>query len=201
MKIISPDKILVIVCIGLLLLLFTYILPGCTTQKQTGSSQTLADSSVLKEQQETIRVLQQDNARLTGELRVQEYFGVMFDTVSLEPQIIIPDHCNADSILRLLDATRNRVKVYADGTIEAEGKLKSAFYSKDKLSRVITDLQRINDSLRQEKQREELRYVKKTGFKEKKVKRGLFAGWWLWLIFVAGGYYVRGRFGKIFGII
>lgn len=176
---------------------------SCSTNKQVTSSSKTVDSTVLNEKDSMIRVLEQENQRLTSEIHELQYAGVTFDSSLCPPSVInVPEDCNVDSILALLSYEKNRVKIYADGTIEAEGKLRSAYYSKDKLSRFIVELQRINDSLRQVKQKTETRYVTNTVTVEKKVKRKFFNSPFLWLVIgLVGGYTVRSRFGKILGTI
>ena len=171
---------LFLIVIILILLLAT----ACTTQKHIVSTKATVDSTAINEKDSIIRVLVQDNQRLTSEIHELQYAGVTFDTSGQHPMYIIEgEECNADSILALLHNANNKVKIYADGTIEAQGKLKSAFYSRDKLNRFILELQRINDSLRAVKQKEEVRYITNTVTVDRKVKRSPLIFWWL---FAAG---------------
>ena len=191
------------ICLITLFIILLFAAFGCTTQKHITTETKTVDSSRIKEQEDLIRALTIENVRLTAEIHELQYAGVVFDTdtTTQHPIYIMEEGKDLDSLIELLNNYKNKVKIYADGTIEAEGKLKSAYYSKDKQSRFITELQRINDSLKVVKQKEVVRVVTDTKYVDRRVKRSWFTGWWLWLLMFAGGYYVRGRFGKIFGII
>lgn len=187
-----------IVYVAMFLILMILIF-SCTSTKNVATKHETIDSTAFNEKSDSIRNLRIENQRLTQEIHELQYAGVVFDSSRCPPSIInVPKDCNVDSILALLDMFKNKVKIYADGTIEAEGKLKSAYYSKDKLTKVIVELQRVNDSLRLVKAKTET--IVKTDIitKEKKVKRSVFTMWWLLLIGFIGGWYIRHRFGTIF---
>jgi hypothetical protein len=165
---------------------------GCATNKHIISTTNNKDSSAIIEKMDSIRVLKQENERLTSEIHELQYAGVVFDSSRCPPSIITIDkNCNVDSILAILDEYKNKVKVYADGTIEAQGRLKSAYYSKDKLTTFIIELQRINDSLKLAKQKEIVKVITETKTVDRAVKRKFMTGWYMWLLF-----FILGYFGK-----
>lgn len=189
------DKILLsIIYATALILAFS-----CTTTKHIATNRTTIDSTVLNEKSDSIRNLQIENQRLSQEIHELQYAGVVFDSARCPPSVInVPEDCNVDSLLMLLSIYQNKVKILADGTIEAQGKIKSAYYTKDKLSKVIAELQRVNDSLKVVKAKTETVVKTEVVTKEKKVKRSFLNMWWLYLIFFIGGWVVRHRYGTIF---
>jgi len=188
-------KIIAIVLVSALILSFL----SCKTSKHITTSVATVDSSVLKEKIDSLHLLITELYRLQSEIKELQYAGVVFDSSQCPPtQFVIDKNCNVDSIMRILDSYRNRVKILADGTIEAEGKLKSAFYTKDKLTRTIAELQRTIDSLHNVKQAEKIDYKQKIVTVYREVKRSFFSQWWMWLIvFVAGCYIDRIGLSKI----
>jgi hypothetical protein len=192
-----PDIIYILLFGLTMLLLFS-----CTSTKNVATKHETIDSTALNEKSDSIRVLLSEVYRLTQEIHELQYAGVVFDSSRCPPSIInVPKDCNVDSIMALLDLYKNKVTIYADGKIEAEGKLKSAYYTKDKLSKMIAELQHINDSLRLVKAKTETIVKTEIVEKEKKVKRRFLTMWWLYLIFFCGGWYVRHRFGNILSFI
>lgn len=182
----EPEKNSLAGCLILVIIIMVLLLlaTACSTQKHIVSTKATVDSTAINEKDSIIRVLTQDNQRLTSEIHELQYAGVTFDTSGQHPVYIIEGEaaCNVDSILALLHDANNKVKIYADGTIEANGRLKSAYYSKDKANRFIIELQRINDSLRAVKQKEEIRYITNTVTVDRQVKRSLLNFWWLFMI-------------------
>lgn len=153
---------------------------SCRSTKDTHKNIETVDITKVRDLIDSFELYKSEYLKLSAEIRELQYSGVVFDSSRCPPPVInVPKDCNVDSILQLLSMLRDKVKIFSDGTIEAEGKLKSAYYSKDKLNRVITELQRINDSLRVVKQKENIKYVEKIVEVDKKKKSTFLNQWWL----------------------
>ena len=182
-------KAIIAFCI-LILLILALLTASCTVKKSLTKSKILTDSTALHEKIDSIRLLKIVNEKLTAEIHEMQFAGVIFDSSRCPPAVInIPANCNADSVMKILESYKDKVKIYADGTIEAQGKLKSAYYSKDKLSQVISELKKENDSLALVKQKELVKVVTDKQYITKKVKRS-FSLIWL-LIGAAAGFVLR----------
>lgn len=156
---------------------------SCGVSKNKSQSQTNTVSELLKEKNDSIRVLKNENNVLLQQIRELTYAGISFDTSDCpETSYVIPKDCNVDSILRILDRYRDQVKVYADGTIEINAKLKNITYTKERLESKIQMMQRTIDSLTRLKEKVNVVTETKTVTKDKIVKRG---GWW-WGFFIGG---------------
>lgn len=159
------------------------LLIGCSTTKDISKSEQTTNQ--LQEKIDSIHYLNSELATLTSTIIELQYAGVTFDSSRCPPSIInVPQNCNVDSILALLSVEKNKVKIYANGTIEAEGKLKSAYYSKDKLTQFIQSLQKQVDSLRLVKDKTQYITATKTVTKHKETR----PLWWLYVVFFAGGF-------------
>jgi len=135
--------ILALISISLLLFVLSI---GCTTQKHIVTAKTNIDSSVIRELQDSVRLLVTEKQGLEQKIHELEFGSVIFDSTRC-PQIHFPEGAammNKDSVQSLIDqlnesisGMNNKIKRYADGTIEVTGRLKSANYSKDKLSEIV----------------------------------------------------------------
>jgi len=132
---------------------------SCSSSKNISTTNRQVDNTVINEKDSIIQLQITEIERLTAEIRELQYAGVTFDNDSGQHPVILIEKgidCNVDSIMAIMDIYKNKVKISADGTIQAEGKLKSAYYSRDKLSRFIVELQHRYDSLSEVKQKEVL---------------------------------------------
>jgi hypothetical protein len=123
-----------------------------------------------------------------------EYKGVVFETdTSCNEELraaLIMAGVNADSLIGTMNSLKNRVKFFADGSFEAEGRLKNVTWLKTKLEESNRELRRSVDSLAKVKEKEKVITITRTIFKEKSVKRkmmqlffltlGLISGCWFW---------------------
>lgn len=171
----------IVFVLGLTLMLCMMLLGWCsctTTKKGTKTSEKI-DSSRLENLVDSIRLLTLENEKLQSELRESIYSGVQFEEEG--PYSTKP--CDSTKI------EPNKVTIRPDGSIEATGRIKSAYSTIDKLTKTIKELYRINDSLRLVKQqvKTETKYVKDT--KEKEVKRELFP-WYLLVIAGAAAVFI-----------
>lgn len=195
-----------LIAAGLVLLLafaLMFLLSSCVSTKDVAKSTEQIMSERIVELTDSSRVLQSEISRLTSEIRELQYSGVVFD-VSRCPQIHFPEGIalmNKDSIQRLINDLNNaisqqtnRVSILADGTIQAEGKLKSASVTKDKLIKTVQELQHTIEALRLVKQKEKQTVITKT-VTITKHKRTVPL-WWLYVICFGLGYFVCYRFNS-----
>ena len=159
---------LFIALISLMLLMMAIGWCSCTSTKHVTKERVSVDSLRFENLADSVRMLTLENEKLQEEIRELVYSGVVFDTT------------------RITDTVINTVIIRPDGSIEATGRIKSAYSTIDKLTKTIKELSRINDSLRLVKNqvRTEVKYVKET--KDKEVKRVLFP-WYLLVIAAAAG--------------
>jgi len=186
---------------ALIVILSIIMLSGCGTEKKLLRQKVKQDSSTITELQQEVRLSKQENSRLESELKQAQYAGVIFDSTPcppVNPIINVDDRCNVDSVRNALQAYygslwQNRVKVLSDGSIEAQGRLRSATYTNTLLQKVISERQSRIDSfsaaLAKEKQN-----IKTVEVVKDKWKKSAFQWWWLALAFIAGAV-VWHRFG------
>lgn len=179
-------------CIVPFIILVMVLLASCTSTKQVSKQTTTVDSSYIKELESWNKMLITENERLNVENHELQYNSVEFDSTDCPPtQIIIDERCNVDSITAVLrDQFASTVKIHADGTIEAKGRLVRANASMQKLQKFVFEQSRTIDSLKKVKQKETVKTVTKTEYKDKYVKRSFMTGWWLWLLFFLAGVFV-----------
>lgn len=144
---------------------------GCKTTKHISSSIVNKDSLVIKEKADSIRLLSNEINRLSAEIRELQYSGVRFDTV------MIP----GDTV-RVI----NTVTITKEGDITATGKILAAYVSKDKLTKIVNEKQKIIDSLSLLKQKEIVKVEIKTVDKEVFIKRSTFNIWYYVICFILG---------------
>ena len=177
------------------------LLSGCGTEKKLLRQKVKADSTVIRNLQTDVRLSREEVVRLESELKQAQYSGVVFDSTPcppVNPIINVDSRCNVDSVRNALQAYygslwQNRVKVLSDGSIEAQGRLRSATYTNTLLQKVISERQSRIDSfsaaLAKEKQN-----IKTVEVVKDKWKKSAFQWWWLAVAFIAGAV-VWHRFG------
>lgn len=178
---------------AILLIIVALTVASCgTTKKAFEKSTVIYDSTVSVELRDSLSVLQKSYERLQQEYNESQYNTVTFDTSSAALVAEISDlkkmvaNCDPDAIARLnsiIAGLESRVKLNADGSIEASGRLRSANADYRKLLKTNVEISRENDSLRTQLAKKEtgVRTVTETVTKTKKVTR---FPWWWWL-FVA----------------
>jgi hypothetical protein len=186
----------------LAVLLLIILLSGCTTEKKLLRQRFKQDSSTITELQQQVKLTKQENTRLESELRQAQYSGVTFDSTPCPPvnppAIHVDSSCNVDSVRNALQAYygslwQNRVKVLSDGSIEAQGRLRSATYTNTLLHKVISERDIRIDSFATALS-EEKKNVKTVEVVRDKWKKTSLPLWWLIVAFVAGAV-VWARFG------
>lgn len=194
-------KILALFFLAVALVLLLMLMAGCGTEKKLLREKTKTDSSTILNLQTENRVLKSENSRLESELKQAQYAGVVFDSTPcppVSPVIIVDEHCNVDSVKSALHAYygslwQNRVKVLSDGSIEAQGRLRSATYTNTLLHKVISERDIRIDSFATALS-EEKKNVKTVEVVRDKWKKTSLPLWWLIVAFVAGAV-VWARFG------
>ena len=177
------------------------LLSGCGTEKKLLRQKVKADSTVIRNLQTDVRLIREEVVRLESELKQAQYSGVIFDSTPcppVNPIINVDSRCNVDSVRNALQAYygslwQNRVKVLSDGTIEAQGRLKSAIYTNTLLQKVISERDIRIDSFATALS-EEKKNVKTVEVVKDKWKKSAFPWWWLAIAFIAGAV-VWHRFG------
>lgn len=170
------------------LILLLLLMAGCGTEKKLLREKSKTDSSTISNLQTENRSLKQENTRLESELRQAQYAGVIFDSTPCPPvntpAIVVDGRCNVDSVKQALQAFygslfESRVKVYADGTIEARGRLKSANYTLLMQQRIIAEKDSRIDSFATALASEKKNVKTVDVVVEKEKKRS-----WPWLLFI-----------------
>lgn len=185
-----------IVCVAIAILL-----SGCGTEKKLLRQRVKQDSSTITELQTEVKLTKQENSRLESELKQAQYASVIFDSTPcppVNPIINVDSRCNVDSVRNALQAYygslwQNRVKVLSDGSIEAQGRLRSATYTNTLLHKVISERDSRIDSFATALS-EEKKNVKTVEVVRDKWKKTSLPLWWLIVAFVAGAV-VWARFG------
>lgn len=186
---------------ALIVILSIIMLSGCGTEKKLLRQKVKQDSSTITELQQEVRLSKQENSRLESELKQAQYAGVIFDSTPcppVNPIINVDSRCNVDSVRNALQAYygslwQNKVKVLSDGTIEAQGRLKSATYTLLTQQRLIAAQKNTIDSFSTALAKEK-KNVKTVEVVRDKWKKTSLPLWWLIVAFVAGAV-VWARFG------
>lgn len=186
---------------GLIVILTIILLSGCGTEKKLLRQKVKADSTVIRNLQTDVRLSREEVVRLESELKQAQYSGVIFDSTPcppVNPIINVDSRCNVDSVRNALQAYygslwQNRVKVLSDGTIEAQGRLKSATYTLLTQQRLIAAQKNTIDSFSTALAKEK-KNVKTVEVVRDKWKKTSLPLWWLIVAFVAGAV-VWARFG------
>lgn len=177
------------------------LLSGCGTEKKLLRQKVKADSTVIRNLQTDVKLIREEVTRLESELKQAQYSGVIFDSTPcppVNPIINVDDRCNVDSVRNALQAYygslwQNRVKVLSDGSIEAQGRLRSATYTNTLLHKVISErdirIDSFSSALAKEKQNKKTVEIVKD-----KWKKTAFP-WWLLIAAAVFGYIIHWRFG------
>lgn len=177
------------------------LLSGCGTEKKLLRQKVKADSTVIRNLQTDVRLSREEVVRIESELKQAQYSGVTFDSTPcppVNPIINVDSRCNVDSVRNALQAYygslwQNKVKVLSDGTIEAQGRLKSATYTLLTQQRLIAAQKNTIDSFSTALAKEK-KNVKTVEVVRDKWKKTSLPLWWLIVAFVAGAV-VWARFG------
>lgn len=167
------------ICIAIALAVALWAAFGCTsTTKGKTVINEKSDSSYIHELESKLDVKDKEIAHLETRITELQYSSVVFETdTSCNEEMrvaLLRAGVNADSLIGTMNSLKNRVKYFADGSFEAEGRLKNVTIQKSRLEQTIYDLKKEKDSLLQVKQKEKVVVKTETIFKEKtkEVKRG-----------------------------
>jgi hypothetical protein len=120
------------------LLITLILISSCKTSKVITRTLLETDSTSIVERDR----LRKDSTAMVAthkkEIEIIKNTGITFQPKC--DTFIIDGHCNVDSIMKVVNALKNSVKINKDGSIEANGNLMSAYSN-------IQDLSRENDSL------------------------------------------------------
>lgn len=162
---------------------------SCTTSKQSQSHTVTYDSTYAQSLLDSNRLLKIDNERLSQELRESQSATAEFDSTGC-PTIFLPDcpgMMNEDSVRRLvndlnnaLSGANNKVKRFADGSVELQGRIRSVSYAAEKTSKLVIDKNRVIDSLTK-KLAEKTVTVTDTVTTTSSKKKTTFFNWLFWL--------------------
>lgn len=176
--------------------LFVMFLCGCTTTKDVSKQSASVTTDIVKEKDDSIRLLLSVVARYEQEKSESQYNGVKFqdkcDTAALRRILttgLVPSSV-IDEYLKRLSECKDEVEFTAEGAFKAKGNLSAAYKQSEKYERQISTLQTKYDSLAKSKQKEITHVVLKTVTVEKHKKKQFLGQWWVMLIigFVAGSF-------------
>jgi hypothetical protein len=105
---------------------------GCNSQKHIIESR--FDSTWTKNVQDSNKLLRHEVEKLTEDIQQLIYAGVYFDTVWLKGDTV-------------RDTITNTVVIKSDGSIEAKGRISSAYVSKNTMLKLVAEKQKTIDSL------------------------------------------------------
>ncbi len=166
-----------------LVIIVLILVSSCSSMKKSqGYTKDVYDSLYAAELEQRIKVLEIENGELTSRVNELEFLGVDFNPNcdSILKNALLKAGCNTDSINAILIAYKSKIKVYADGSMEAEGFIRSLKHSKQKNEEIISRYQHEIDSLKEVKQREINHLQTVTVTKTVTKKRGIY--WWLWVL-------------------
>lgn len=167
---INRTKLIAAIIVIAAAILIAIAFSSCNTSKHTQQSMVSFDSSYLKEQQDSVRVLKTENERLQSEIDEMTYAGVQFDTLFIAGK--------NDTII-------NTVTITKEGDIKATGNILSAYVSKSVLTKIVNEKQATVDSLSKalDTEKKNIKTIVETKEVEKKVK--VLPGW-IWFLVVIG---------------
>lgn len=163
-------------------------LGSCTSTKDVHKTETVTNTDKEKQLSDSLRVVTAERDIYKQQAEQSEYLITTYDTTPC-PAILIPDcpaMLNKDSVQRLVTdlnnaiaGLNNKVKRYADGTVEYQGKIKSVSYSLTKTQLLLIQKDKVIDSLKLVKQKEKIVEKVITVEKEKHSKTSFLSQWWL----------------------
>lgn len=173
----NKDEISIWDCAVLFMLLLFLLLSGCNSTKQVTKQTKTVDSSHIKELSDSIRLLKTENEKLTADIRELQYAQVLFDTIYMPGDTVV-----------------NTITITKDGEIKATGRITAGYVTKNVLTKIVAEKNRVIDSLASLKQKETVKLVTRTEYKDKYVKTNFLSQWWLFpagMIFMAAIIYRR----------
>lgn len=153
---------------------------SCTTTKEVVKTvtNTVTDSTAVHQRDSLHKVVTSERLKHEEEIKTIKSTGIVFSDCDT---VIIDSSCNVDSIMTVLRAIRNKVRILSDGSIEAEGRIRSAYSNSESLrqynfdlEKKVEDLTLVSDTLTTALHKERSAKVV-----NKDVKRGFP---WLWFL-------------------
>lgn len=161
MKWTKTDTRFAVIAVMMLLLFFWLVATGCSSSKHVEKSFT--DSTATKD--DSIRMLKAERDLFEQQYNELLYASVLFDTLTLH------------------DTIHNTVFISKEGEVKAEGKIRTVNVSKNVYLSIISEKDRLIDSL--SKITQKVQVVTKT---ETKVKKVTVFPWWL--LVICGGIFI-----------
>lgn len=158
-------------------------LASCTTTKEVEKTITVdrTDSTAVHQRDSLRLEITKQRIKYEDQIRTIKNTGVVFSDCDT---IIIDSSCNIDSAIRVIKLLQKRVRILADGSIEAEGNIKAAYSNSENLRQYNYELEQHNMELTHLNDSLIIKLDKYTKVKSthKDVKRGFP---WFW--FIMGG--------------
>lgn len=189
----KTEKVIGIIITTIIAVSMILTLMSCGVHKNTTTTRGTTDSLVEREREKFLHQRSELIQMHEKELKEARSNTVTFEDAIPCPDVVIDAGCNDDSlvkIIRQLEArlrdAKNTIRMNADGSIDAQGRIRSANATADKWSREVDSLGRRNDSL--VKENENLKaQVSKKQVTSHTVKTRININWLLLAIaFVAG---------------
>ena len=193
-------------CLSLITIAFLlWMAYGCSHSKNTFQASERNDSSRVLTLEDSLRLVISERNRLQQLYNEQQYLSVQFDSTRC-PKIVFPSGTamlNKDSIQQLvtdlnnaIEGLQNKLQINADGSVLAEGRLKDARYSHQKLLKIISEWQRKYDSLSRVKKEDKQQVITETVVKTEKTKTSFLNFWWLFFCGIPVGAILVLKFKK-----
>jgi hypothetical protein len=171
-----------------LLILGAGCLSSCSTSKDVFKSEQSKDSTVERELRDSLHLLKKERDTFKQQLDEAQYMTAEFDKTKC-PDIKppkCPDFAIPDSVTRYVNELKdalagmnNKVKRYADGSIEYQGRISKLTASSFKNQMLLVEKDIEIDSLRRVTQKEKIVYVDRVVTKEVHKKSSFLSQWWL----------------------
>jgi FtsZ-binding cell division protein ZapB len=185
-------KAVVIIALGIFV---SVLASSCKSSKNILTQKESFDSTSINEMKQEIRMLRLENQNLQERINEMDLFGVQFDNDcdSVIRAVLNRSGCNTDSINAVISALKASVKINPDGSMEVQGLIKSLTREKKRNEERISNMQKSIDSLASIEQKTQHWVRTVTITKHTIKKRSFLTQWWLWVIFLAGGFVIGFR--------
>jgi hypothetical protein len=171
---------------------------SCTSTKEVNKTVETVDSSYIKNLER--KIAEQEITISNYEQQVKENqlnsvdFNMGCDTVfNTIVEEIINSGCpkeRVDSFLTAIKRLQNKVKILADGSIEAEGNIDKATSSKERFEKTLATVIKEKNLLITELEQVKAELIKTKEAKEKSSKKKFLNQWWLFPAGIVVGFYI-----------
>lgn len=171
------------------------VLASCKSSKNVFKQTETSDSTSITELRHRVRTLARENMELQQRIDEMDLLGVQFDNDcdSVIRAALKRSGCNTDSINAVIASLKSSVKINSDGSMEVHGLIKSLTREKKRNEEKISSMQKTIDSL-SELQKKETHWVRTVTVTKTIVKKkSVLNQWWLWVVFLVGGFVIGFR--------